>query len=160
MSVDRDPVVPAPLAAALGPGAEPAEGLTILLLTVRPDGFPHVAMLSAGEVVTAGDRLLRLALWPHASAGDNLAARGQATLAAVVDGVSWCLRVRAREEQELETGLGGRLRCFACEIEAVTSDEAPYAVLESGVTFRLKDPGAVLPRWRQVRAALAERSAA
>ena len=39
-------------------------------------------------------------------------------------------------------------------MEGASADEAPYAVLESGVRFRLKDPPAVLARWAELREAL------
>ena len=156
MSVEREPVVPEPLMAVLGPRGEAVEGLTLLLLTVRADGFPHVAMLSCGEVVALGECRVALALWPSSTAAGNLARTGCATLAAVVDGVSWSLRLEGEEAGVVETPLAGRLRRFDLGVVAAASDEAPYAVLESGVTFRLKDPEAVLPRWAQVRAALME----
>lgn len=38
-----------------------AEGLTLLLLSVRADGWPHLALLSVGEVVALDRRRLRLA---------------------------------------------------------------------------------------------------
>lgn len=155
MSVEHEPAVPASLAAALAPDGPLPEGLTLLLLTVRADGWPHVAMLSAGEVVAVGERRLALALWPGSSAAENLAERPRATLAAVVDEASWALRIEAREAGAIETPLAGRLRGFAADVVATTSDRAPYAVLESGVTFRLKDGAGVRARWAEVRAALA-----
>lgn len=156
MSVAREPVVPPALAAVLGPGAGVAEGLTLLLVTVREDGFPHVAMLSCGEVVARDERRVALALWPSSSAAANLARDGRATLAAVVDETSWSLRLEARPAGAIETPLAGRLLRFDAVVAAATSDVAPYAVLESGVTYRLKDPPSVLPRWAEVRAALTE----
>ncbi len=154
MSVPREPVVPASLAVAVGRGAEAAEGLTLLLLTVREDGFPHVAMLSAGEVVARDARRLAIALWPSSTAATALARTGRATMAAVLDGVGWSLRLEAREAAAVETPLSGRLRRFEATVVAATADEAPYAVLGSGVTFRLTDPHPTLRRWAQVRAAL------
>lgn len=155
MSVERPPVVPAELAALLAPGAEPEEGFTLMLMTVRPDGWPHLALLSVSEVVALGERDLALALWPASSAARQLAETGRATLAAVAGGASWSLRLAAHDRGTIETALGGRLRRFDAHVEAATSDEAPYAVLEAGIAFRLIDPAAARARWRETRAALA-----
>src|SRR5215207_8686012 len=64
-----------------GTDLEAREGLTILLLTTTEAGWPHLAMLSVGEIVAAGARELRLALWVNSTATTNLARTGQATLA-------------------------------------------------------------------------------
>jgi hypothetical protein len=156
MSVAREPVVPPALAALLAPGAPPQAGLTLLLLTAGADGWPHLAMLSVGEVVALDERRLALALWPSSSAAANLAERPRATLAAVVEQTSWTLRVEARAAGTLETPLAGRLARFDAAVTGAASDQAPYAVLEHGVTFSLKDPPAVLARWTQVRKALVD----
>jgi len=57
--------LPADLAAALD-GSRLADqvGDTYLLLTMSEAGWPHVAMLSAGEVLAVDDAELRLALRP------------------------------------------------------------------------------------------------
>lgn len=148
--------VPAPLLARLDAdvGRPEAEGFTILVLTSSSNGWPHVAMISVGEVVVAADGVLRLALWPTSTAARNLSSERRGTLAAVVDAVSYQLRVAVEDRAELETPLAGRLVCFTLRVEEVRADEAPYAVLESGVRFRLKDPAATVARWREVRAEL------
>jgi hypothetical protein len=111
-------------------------------------------MLSVGEVLGVGPRDLRLALWRNSTAATNLTRTGQATLALVHDNAGYSLRLRARRGADLETPLSGRLAYFAATVEDAILDVAPYAVLTSGVTFRLKDPDDVLPRWRETVAAL------
>ncbi|MBB4661836.1 pyridoxamine 5'-phosphate oxidase family protein [Conexibacter arvalis] len=156
MSRALDPVVPPPLRALLDadPGAEAADGFTLLLLTTRADGWPHQAMLSVGEVACAGDDRLALAVWPSSSSTANLRERGRATLTAVVDGVSYLLRLDVREAGELATPLGGTLARFDARVVAAVADEAPYARLEDGVRFTLNDRDATLTRWREVKEAL------
>jgi hypothetical protein len=150
-----DPLVPPALRELLdSDDLATAEGFTMLLLTVTADGWPHMAMLSVGEVVTAGDDSLRLALWPGSTAARNVTPAGRATLAAVVGGTSYSLRLAVARAGEVETPLAGRLARFEARVEAASADEAPYAVLESGVSFRLKDPPAVLARWAELRQAL------
>lgn len=155
MSRDLDPVVPPAIAAALDADPIPDDGLTVLVLTQR-DGWPHVTMISRGEIVPDGARGLRLALWRHSSIVGALEADGRTSLSVVLDGVAYLLRVRARRNGVVTTELGGTLARFDCDVDAVTADEAPYATIESGVTFRLHDREAVHTRWAQVRAALKE----
>jgi hypothetical protein len=155
-----DPAVPAPLAALLDADpADPAvDGFTLLLLTTRADGWPHQAMLSVGEVACAGADRLTLAVWPGSSSTENLRERGRATVTAVVGGVSYLLRLAVEETGELITPLAGRLARFDARVLAAVADEAPYARLEGGVRFTLNDRDATLPRWREVKGALAAQS--
>jgi hypothetical protein len=152
-----DPVVPDALRAVLeSDDLAGSEGFTLQLLSVRADGWPHAALLSAGEVVVVDDDRLRLAIWPGSTTAANLAARPQATLAAVLAPTSYLVRVRLAPLGALETPLGGRLAAFEATVEAAAADEAPYAVLEGGVSFRLTAPESTLPRWAQTRSALQE----
>lgn len=154
MSRALEPRVPARLRALLAadPGADAVDGFTLLLLTVREDGWPHQAMLSVGEVALAdgAEDRLTLAVWPGATSTANLRERGRATLTAVVDGVAYALFLAVAPAGEV-----GRLARFDARIEAASADEAPYATLESGIRFTLKDRDETIDRWRQTRAALA-----
>jgi hypothetical protein len=155
VSRQLDPLVPPALRERLdSDDLAAAEGFTMLLMTVTGDGWPHMAMVSVGEVVAASDYSLRLALWPGSTATRNLTPSGNATLAAVVDGTSYSLRLAVTRAGEVETPLAGQLARFEARVEGASADEAPYAVLESGVSFRLKDPPAVLARWAELRQAL------
>ena len=155
MSRRLDPVVPPALRELLdSDDVAAAEGFTMLLVTVTAEGWPHLAMISVGEVVASGDDSLRLALWPGSTATRNVTPSGNATLAAVVDGTSYSVRLALTRAGEVETPLAGRLARFEARVEGASADEAPYAVLESGVSFRLKDPPAVLARWAELRQAL------
>jgi hypothetical protein len=157
VSRQLDPVVPAALRELLdSDDLAAAEGFTMLLVTVTDDGWPHVAMVSVGEVVATSDETLRLALWPGSTATRNLTPDGRGALAAVVDGTSYSLRLGVGRDGEVETPLAGQLARFEARVESASADEAPYAVLESGVRFRLKDPPAVLARWAELREALRE----
>jgi hypothetical protein len=148
-----EPVLPSVLADALDAEPIPDDGFTVLVLVER-DSWPHMAMISRGEIVPAGPAAVRLALWPGSSAALAIERTGRATLAAVVDGVSYAVRVSGRRLDDIVTPLAGTLACFAAEVVGASADEAPYAVLESGVRFRLKDAPATLARWHEVRAAL------
>lgn len=158
MSYKLDPVVPGPVRAALEADPSVDDGFTILVLT-STGHWPHLAMVSRGELVCVADRRLRIALWPSSTACANISRGGRATLCAVLDGVAYSLRVNARRLADLSTPLAGTLACFALEVDSVFGDQAPYAVLESGVTFRLLEPEPTGRRWTEVRAELARAGA-
>jgi hypothetical protein len=150
MSRDLDAVVPPELAELLA--AEPAaEGTAILVLTTRPDGFPHQAMVSVGELAATGDKQLALALWPTSTSAANIKRTNALTLAVVIGATSYTVRATATQGDDI-----GTLARFGLTVVGASADEAPYATLQSGVRFRLHDPDEVLARWREVRRALEE----
>jgi hypothetical protein len=124
------------------------EGLTFLLLTSDEQGWPHVALLSVGEVVATDPRTLRAGLWLGSGTTRNLSRAGRATLMLVADGNGYYLRLNARRGDDLDLGRDGRLAYFVLQVEDVLEDAAEYATLASGITFRLKQPEQVVPRWQ------------
>ena len=124
------------------------EGLTFLLLTNDENCWPQVAMLSVGEVVAVDPRTLRAGLWLGSGTTRNLSPSGRGTLMLVADGNGYYVRVSARRGDDLDLGPDGRLAYFVLQIEDVQEDSADYATLTSGVTFRLKQPQQVVPRWQ------------
>ncbi len=152
------PVVPPALRDVLEEdvAAPGAERFTLLLLTIAADGWPQLAMLSVGEVVATADTRLRVALWPRSSAARNLARRRRAVLHAVVAPTSYALRLEVEPAGTVTQPDGRSLAVFAAAVASATAEEAPYAELEHGVGFRLRDPAAGHARWRAVRAALRE----
>lgn len=82
-----------------GKGLEDKQHEAMMLLTVTEDQWPHIAMISVGEVVALDEGNLRLALWPGTTTTGNMIRTGKATLAvftgegalcAVVAGTSAC----------------------------------------------------------------------
>jgi hypothetical protein len=134
-----------------------SEGLTLLLVSLAPDGWPHVAMLSAGEVLATGPREVRLALWPGTSTTANLESRGLGLLMVVADGTSYYARLAARRGTDLLV-TAGRRAFFVATVEEVLQDSVGYAEITSGITFRLNEPEKVVPAWEEAVAAM--RSAA
>jgi hypothetical protein len=130
------------------------EGLTFLLLTNDEDSWPQVAMLSVGELVAADAQTLRAALWLHSSTSKNLTRTRQATLVLIANGNGYYVRLRAERGNDLDLGAEGRLAYFVLHIEDVQEDAADYASLTSGITFRLKSPEQVVPRWQRTVDAL------
>ena len=133
------------------------EGLTFLLLTNDVDNWPQVAMLSVGEVVAVAADVLRAGLWLHSGTSKDLTRTGQATLVLIAGGNGYYVRVRATRGPDLDLGAEGRLAYFVLQVEDVQEDSADYAKLTSGVTFELKDPAQVVPRWQHTVDALRSR---
>ena len=154
MSRQLEPILPAAFAQAASAELDPNDGFTILLLSNTGEGWPHAAMISTGEIVTIDDTKLLLALWPRSTATRNLSAFKRATLLAVIEHTSYSVRFSVRRLPDFDTPLGGTMACFEGAVNAASADEAPYAVLEAGIRFRLNDPAATLARWRETRAAL------
>jgi hypothetical protein len=154
VSQPLNPSLPAPLVQALDDAALDAEGTAFQLLTVRPDGWPHVSMLSVGEIVVRSDRELRLALWPGSNAAANAAATAKATLVTVVDGVPYSVRLSLGAPTQIPSPDHGHLVVFCAHVVEVRVDSASYAEVLSGIRFRLHEPENVLRRWTQTREVL------
>jgi uncharacterized protein YndB with AHSA1/START domain len=117
------------------------------LSTVGPDGWPHGAQLSAGEMLAVGPAELLVAIWPQSNTARNLQRDGRLTLSLVHSGALLEIRGRASVVAEHQTALD--LTVFRVQIEAVDEHRAKYADVLSGVTFRLHEPQSVLARWRE-----------
>jgi len=144
--VEEPPELPGELAALLdGSDLDRRVGLTIELLTVDPEGWPGVALLSVGEVVALDGSTLRLALWPGTRTTANLTRSGQGVLALVHDGAAYTLRLMTRRGGDLADP---ERAVFDGRLASARRDEVPYARLRSGITFDLPDADTVVARWR------------
>ena len=135
------------------------EGLTFLLLTTDDEGWPQVAMLSVGELVAIDARTLRAALWLHSGTSKNLTRGSRATLVLIHNGNGYYVRISAERRADLDLGADGRLAHFILHVQDVQEDSADYARLTSGITFKLNEPEAVVPRWQHTIEALRTASA-
>jgi hypothetical protein len=145
-------VIPDGLAARLD-GSDPAAqgGFTMLLVTTDVDGWPHVAMLSAGEVLIHGERLW-MALWPRSTATERLQGSGRGLIYAIVDDEALSLRLSCRSRPG--PGEGPGLTVFGCAVEEAFSDRVGYAEITSGISFELRRPERDIPRWERTIAEL------
>ena len=66
----------------------------------------------------------------------------------VAEGNGYYIRLSARRGDNLDLGADGRLAYFVLQVEDVQEDSADYATLTSGITFRLKQPEQIVPRWQ------------
>jgi hypothetical protein len=129
-------------------------GVTFELITDDEQRWPHVALLSVGELVCTDRHTLRAALWPNSGATANLTREGRGLLALVADGAGYYVRVTARRLADLELGEDGQRAAFELQIEDVLEDAVAYARLTSGITFELNEPERVVPRWERTLEAL------
>ncbi len=136
-----------------GSDLEGREGETFILLTVNEDGWPHVALLSVGEVLALSPRELRLALWPKSETTANLQRTGLATLATFLDGTAYYIELASRPLPRDER-MPGSQAAFSAQVRRALADTVGYADLTSGVRFRLKSRDEVLQHWRRTIQAL------
>jgi hypothetical protein len=124
-------------------------GTTLLLITSGRDGFPHLAVLSVGEVLATAKDELCLAIHAGSRTVAALREHKQALLATVVDGALYRHRLAVRVSSEVDTADGERDALFVADVLEVTEDRVPYARLTHGLEYELLDPSAVLPLWTQ-----------
>jgi hypothetical protein len=129
-----------------------AKTQALRLSTINADGWPHAALLSAGDMVALPDGRVRFALFGQSDTAANLARDGRLTVTLALAGGMCELRLRARRLQQTTPEVP--LACFEAQVEAVREHVAPYAEITTGLTFTLHDPHAVLERWRRQIAAL------
>ncbi len=129
------------------------EGETFLLVTVDPEGWPHVALLSVGELLAVSAREIRLATWHGSGTTANLEATGRGLLAAVIGGVAYDVRLAFRRETDIRTETSA-LAHFSAEVLEAATDTVSYAELTSGVRFRLRESERVLASWASTIEAL------
>jgi hypothetical protein len=121
----------------------------LCLVTVDVEGWPHVALLSVGEVLSITPWRVRLGLWPNSTTTANLDRVGTGLLMFVADGAAQYVRLSGRRVHDKELDVGrSRMAIFELEAMKVTVDQVDYADLVSGVTYRLKHPAKVFERWR------------
>lgn len=129
-----------------------AKTQALRLATVDADGWPHAALLSAGDMVVMPSGRIRFALFPQSSMTSNLEREGRLTMSLSLDGGMYELRLRSRRLPNRDSDVP--LALFEADVETVRHHVAPYATVTGGISFALHDPQAVLPRWHRQIAAL------
>src|SRR6202049_4655439 len=117
----------------------------VRISTVSEDGWPHAAMLSAGEMLALDAFEVAMLLYDGSNTSRNLARGGRLTLPLPLDHGLCEMRLRDSEETARATPL---LHCVGGGCAAAS---VPLCRCRFGVTFRLHDPTSVLARWsRQI----------
>jgi hypothetical protein len=107
----------------LGRTAPPDRTLVLQLLTVDEEGFPHVALLGAWEVVAWDPSTIRLAVGTGSSTAANLRRRGEATLTAIDAHGAHYAKVRVHEVSAAMRDSSWNAR-FDARVESVLADGA------------------------------------
>jgi hypothetical protein len=124
----------------------------IRLSTIDPAGWPHAALLSAGDMLILPSGQFRFVIFPNSTTTANLMRDGRLTVTlALAEGI-WEIRLKAR--RLVHTAPDVPLAFFEAELKSARVHNAPYAAITSGITFALHEPDAVLPRWQRQIAAL------
>ncbi|MGQ8871665.1 pyridoxamine 5'-phosphate oxidase family protein [Paenibacillus sp. TSA_86.1] len=131
-----------------GSNLESKQHEALQLLTVTDAQWPHLAMISMGEVIAVSPSCLRLALWQGTQTSMNMMETGKATLIAVQGQRLLHVRLEVRLLPELAEAVHPRDR-YECAILQLRIDQAPYAEITSGITFQLKDQIGALARWTE-----------
>lgn len=146
MSSRRSPDARLPKAVAAvvdGQDLDRKVGLAISLIATGDDGWPRLALLSAGEVLSTSGADLRLALYGGSRTSAALTESGRALLNVVLDGTSYKIYA---EFQRVYVA-NGPLAYFHGQVTDVDEDRVGYATITSGITFELADGQPVLDRW-------------
>lgn len=149
MKPDQNPVLDDALHALLdGTRLHEKTQIAMTLHTVDEEGYPHQAMVSAGEVIAESRDVLRIALWLGTHTTGNLLRDGKALLGVVHGGVSYTVRLQTEALPQLSDARHPRAR-FAAHVLETKADTAKYATLTSGIAIELNDPRAVVARWEE-----------
>lgn len=116
-------------------------GVSAVLATVAEDGWPHLAYLSAGEVLIDGGKL-KVRLWPGSGSAANLRRDGHVALHAAADGAA--LEVRLAIVGRVDTP--DYLIVEMTVVEAI-SHRAPYAEVGGMIGFTLHHEAKTLSNW-------------
>jgi len=143
--VASDELPPSWLQAFDGARLESKLALSAILATVDDEDWPHLAYMSAGEILVRDARRLYLGAWPQSRSTRNLLDSGRASLQVALDGVVWEARLRV-----VRGGAAAEdFAVFEGEVMAVRRHAAPYARVESLIGFTLHDSVDVLRRWHR-----------
>ncbi|OAB40264.1 hypothetical protein [Paenibacillus antarcticus] len=116
----------------------------LFLLSVDEEQWPHVAMISVGEIVAMNEAELRLSLWRNSVTTTNIIRTGQATIVVILGGIAYYIKLSVQEQSILDE----RQR-FVATIASIREDVAKYADIISGVRIQLKEPQPVIQHWKE-----------
>src|SRR5262245_48768434 len=93
-----------------------AKTQALRLATVDADGWPHAALLSAGDMVVMPSGRIRFALFPQSTLASNLEREGRLTISLSLDGGMCELRLRSHRLANPASDVP--LALFEAEVEA------------------------------------------
>lgn len=132
-----------------GQNLEAKQEEAMMLLTTGEDGWPHVAMISVGEIVARSRTNLRIGLWPGTTTSENIRRTGKATLVLFYRGRAHYVRLELEPLEIKSLNRKYPIDCYSASVVSHKEDRAKYADIISGVKIQLKDPEQVVARWRE-----------
>jgi hypothetical protein len=109
----------------------------ILVVTVDPEGWPHVAMLSHWEVLARDKRNIRMATYASSSTTANLQRTGKTTLVITYGGTTYYIKTTAA--LLLRNRSGDQSNCiFNLTVDKVLQDELQGTEIATGITYSEK----------------------
>jgi hypothetical protein len=120
-------------------------GHTFLLLVTDAEGWPHMAMLSAGEVFAPDADHIRIAL--HGTSRTSRALRDSRRAVLVTVVAQQAHRIRLDVAVAAEPTPDDGLRYFEAAVVEARIDAVGYATVVDGIRYELTRPETVLPRW-------------
>lgn len=133
-------------------------GKIVIVATVDHAGFPHMALLSRGELVAVSSKQVRLVLNAEATTIENIASRSTVTLALIEPEVCCYVKGRGsvRDETLAETSLMPfTARRVDVHVDSVLLDSEARAAIVSGPRYERAVPlEEELAHWRHVHAFL------
>ena len=132
-------------------------GRAFLVTTVDPEGRPHPAILSYGELLAVDPARLRLAMYEKSRTVGHLKENGRLTLSLVEPGLAYYVKGRATSLPPMQKY--PRLARFEVAIEEILEDQAEEdeagARITGGITFApAPRSGDLLKSWEETIAAL------
>jgi hypothetical protein len=117
------------------------------LVTVDAEGWPHAALLSAGELWTPTSGRICASLWPSSGTTENLTRAGRGLLE--IGGETGLVDIRL-SARRCPDAMRPHRALFACDVLEVRNDVVGYAKVTSGIKFELTKPD-VLEQWQSAR---------
>ena len=124
-----------------------AKTQALRISTVDAEGWPHAALLSAGDMLAMPSGRIRFIVFDQSTTTSNLMRDDRVTITLSLDGGMCELRMRCRRLSH--SSPDAPLAFFEAELVEVRIHKAPYATVSGGVTFVLHEPQAVLQRWQK-----------
>ncbi|OGQ80897.1 MAG: hypothetical protein A3F90_19105 [Deltaproteobacteria bacterium RIFCSPLOWO2_12_FULL_60_19] len=111
------------------------KGKAIVIVTVDERGWAHPAMLSYYEVVAKSRSRIDLAVGKTSATAENLRRTGKITILITDSGINYYIKGEAREVRASMDAVAF-MSLFCAQVEQLSEDQEPDALITSGVTFQ------------------------
>ena len=139
-----------------GRAVEEKQGLASLLVSADAEGWPHVTLLSVGEVLVPDREHVRIAIWSTSSVARDVRATRKALLETVLHERVFKveLTIERLHRHRAAPPAGKELLFLDAGVRRVREDSVAYARVTRGHEYELVDADTVVPRWNSVLTSL------